>query len=160
MWVSASARRAEPIPRREQDGDTYSPATRSRSTSNQPIVVPSTATHTSWSRIARAMRSAAARVAHFSACSIEIAGTASARMALRRVLASVSASAASARRICISRLFDKLLGILHDCHPSAASSCRNCSTATSSLRSAAEGCSRRARFGNGAGGSGAVRPWR
>ena len=75
MEVSARASRAEPTPRRAQAGETYSAATRSRTpTSTQPIAAPSTATHTSWSRIARAMRSAAARVAHFSACSIDIAG--------------------------------------------------------------------------------------
>ena len=111
MEVSANVRRTEPTPRREQDGETYSAATRSRSTSTQPIAAPSTATHTSCSRIARATRSAAPRVAHLSACSLDIAGTASARMARRRMLASASSSAASARRICVrslprSRTFD------------------------------------------------------
>src|SRR5947208_3645337 len=54
MEVSANVRRTEPTPRREQDGETYSAATRSRSTSTQPIGAPSTATtHTSCSRIAR-----------------------------------------------------------------------------------------------------------
>src|SRR5881409_586958 len=77
MEVSANVRRTEPTPRREQDGETYSAATRSRSTSTQPIAAPSTATHTSCSRIARATRSAAPRVAHLSACSLDIAGTAS-----------------------------------------------------------------------------------
>jgi hypothetical protein len=104
MEVSANVRRAEPTPRREQDGETYSAATRSRSTSTQPIAAPSTATHTSCSRIARATRSAAPRVAHRSACSLDIAGTASARMARRRILASACSSAASARRICIKSL--------------------------------------------------------
>jgi hypothetical protein len=104
MEVSANVRRTEPTPRREQDGETYSAATRSRSTSTQPIAAPSTATHTSCSRIARATRSAAPRVAHLSACSLDIAGTASARMARRRILASASSSAASARRICIKSL--------------------------------------------------------
>jgi hypothetical protein len=104
MEVSANVRRTEPTPRREQDGDTYSAATRSRSTSTQPIAAPSTATHTSCSRIARATRSAAPRAAHLSACSLDIAGTASARMARRRILASASSSAASARRICIKSL--------------------------------------------------------
>lgn len=104
MEVSANVRRTEPTPRREQDGETYSAATRSRSTSTQPIGAPSTATHTSCSRIARATRSAAPRVAHLSACSLDIAGTASARMARRRILASASSSAASARRICIKSL--------------------------------------------------------
>jgi len=104
MEVSANVRRTEPTPRREQDGETYSAATRSRSTSTQPIAAPSTATHTSCSRIARATRSAAPRVAHLSACSLDIAGTASARIARRRMLASASASAASARRICIKSL--------------------------------------------------------
>src|SRR5207247_1412101 len=37
MEVSANVRRTEPTPRREQDGETYSAATRSRSTSTQPI---------------------------------------------------------------------------------------------------------------------------
>ena len=37
MQVSARARRTEPTPRREHDGETYSAATRSRSTSTQPI---------------------------------------------------------------------------------------------------------------------------
>jgi hypothetical protein len=101
MEVSANVRRTEPTPRREQDGETYSAATRSRSTSTQPIAAPSTATHTSCSRIARATRSAAPRVAHLSPRSLDIAGTASARMARRRILASASSSAASARRICI-----------------------------------------------------------
>jgi hypothetical protein len=101
MEVSAPASRAEPTPRQEQDGNTYSAATRSRSTSTQPIATPSTATHTSWFRIARAMRSAAARAAHFSACSLDIAGTASARMARRRIFASAASSAAAARGICI-----------------------------------------------------------
>jgi hypothetical protein len=77
MEVSANVRRTEPTPRREQDGETYSAATRSRSTSTQPIAAPSTATHTSCSRIARATRSATPRVAHLSACSLVIAGTAS-----------------------------------------------------------------------------------
>jgi hypothetical protein len=104
MEVSANVRRTEPTPRREQDGETYSAATRSRSTSTQPIAAPSTATHTSCSRIARATRSAAPRVAHLSACSLDIAGTASARMARRRMLASASSSGASARRICIKSL--------------------------------------------------------
>jgi len=104
MEVSARARRTEPTPWREQDGETYSAATRSRSTSTQPIAAPSTATHTSCSRIARATRSAAPRVAHRSACSLDIAGTASARMARRRILESASSSAASARRICIKSL--------------------------------------------------------
>jgi hypothetical protein len=104
MEVSANVRRTEPTPRREQDGETYSAATRSRSTSTQPIAAPSTATHMSCSRIARATRSAAPRVAHLSACSLDIAGTASARMARRRILASASSSAASARRICIKSL--------------------------------------------------------
>jgi hypothetical protein len=104
MEVSANVRRAEPTPRREQDGETYNAATRSRSTSTQPIAAPSTATHTSCSRIARATRSAALRVAQPSACSLDIAGTASARMARRRILASASSSAASARRICIKSL--------------------------------------------------------
>ena len=104
MEVSANVRRTEPTPRREQDGETYSAATRSRSTSTQPIAAPSTATHTSCSRIARATRSAAPRVAHLSACSLDIAGTASARIARRRMLASASSSAASARRICIKSL--------------------------------------------------------
>lgn len=104
MEVSANVRRTEPTPRREQDGETYSAATRSRSTSTQPIAAPSTATHTSCSRIGRATRSAAPRVAHRSACSLDIAGTASARMARRRILASASSSAASARRICITSL--------------------------------------------------------
>jgi len=104
MEVSANVRRTEPTPRREQDGETYSAATRSRSTSTQPIAAPSTATHTSCSRIARATRSPAPRVAHLSACSLDIAGTASARMARRRILASASSSAASARRICIKSL--------------------------------------------------------
>ena len=104
MEVSANVRRTEPIPRREQDGETYSAATRSRSTSTQPIAAPSTATHTSCSRIARATRSAAPRVDHLSACSLDIAGTASARMARCRILASASSSAASARRICIKSL--------------------------------------------------------
>ena len=104
MEVSANVRRTEPTPRREQDGETYSAATRSRSTSTQPIAAPSMATHTSCSRIARATRSAAPRVAHLSACSLDIAGTASARMARRRILASASSSAASARRICIKSL--------------------------------------------------------
>jgi len=104
MEVSANVRRTEPTPRREQDGETYSAATRSRSTSTQPIAAPSTATHTSCSRIARATRSAAPRVAHPSACSLDIAGTASARMARRRILASASSSATSARRICIKSL--------------------------------------------------------
>src|SRR5437660_2913768 len=44
MEVSANVRRTEPTPRREQDGETYSAATRSRSTSTQPIAAPSTAT--------------------------------------------------------------------------------------------------------------------
>src|SRR5438046_7025479 len=79
MEVSANVRRTEPTPRREQDGETYSAATRSRSTSTQPTASPSTATHTSCSRIARATRSAAPRVAHLSACSLDIAGTASRR---------------------------------------------------------------------------------
>jgi hypothetical protein len=104
MEVSANFRRTEPTPRREQDGETYSAATRYRSTSTQPIATPSTATHTSCSRIARATRSGAARVAHLSACSLDIAGTASARMARRRIHASASASAGSARRICIKSL--------------------------------------------------------
>jgi len=104
MEVSANVRRTEPTPRREQDGETYSAATRSRSTSTQPIAAPSTATHTSCSRIARATRSAAPRVAHLSACSLDIAGTASARIARRRMLASASSSAASARRICLKSL--------------------------------------------------------
>ena len=104
MEVSANVSRTEPTPRREQDGETYSAATRSRSTSTQPIAAPSTATHTSCSRIARATRSAAPRVAHLSACSLDIAGTASASMARRRILASASSSAASARRICITSL--------------------------------------------------------
>jgi hypothetical protein len=104
MEVSANVSRTEPTPRREQDGETYSAATRSRSTSTQPIAAPSTATHTSCSRIARATRSAAPRVAHPSASSLDIAGTASARMARRRILASASSSAASARRICIKSL--------------------------------------------------------
>jgi hypothetical protein len=104
MEVSANDRRTEPTPRREQDGETYSAATRSRSTSTQPIAAPSTATHTSCSRIARATRSAAPRAAHLSACSLDIAGTASARMARRRILASASSSAASARRIWIKSL--------------------------------------------------------
>src|SRR5215510_13970847 len=101
MEVSANVRRAEPTPQREQDGETYSAATRSRSTSTQPIAASSTATHTSCSRIARAIRSGAARAAHRSACSLDIAGTASERMARRRIVASASSSAASARRICI-----------------------------------------------------------
>jgi hypothetical protein len=104
MEVSANVRRTEPIPRQEQDGETYSAATRSRSTSTQPIAAPSTATQTSCSRIARATRSAAPRAAHLSACSLDIAGTASARMARRRILASASSSAVSARRICIKSL--------------------------------------------------------
>src|SRR5262252_6688827 len=54
MKTSANVRRAEPTPRREQDGETYSAATRSRSTSTQPIAASSTATHTSCSRTARA----------------------------------------------------------------------------------------------------------
>src|SRR5882672_11417039 len=37
MAISANVRRAEPTPRREHDGETYSAATRSRSTSTQPI---------------------------------------------------------------------------------------------------------------------------
>jgi hypothetical protein len=104
MEVSANVRRTEPTPRREQGGETYSAATRSRSTSTQPIAAPSTATHTSCSRIARATRSAAPRVAQRSACSLDIAGTASARMARRRIRASAPSSAASARRICIKSL--------------------------------------------------------
>ena len=104
MEVSANVRRTEPTPRREQGGETYSAATRSRSTSTQPIAAPSTATHTSCSRIARATRSAVPRVAHPSACSLDIVGTASARMARRRIPASASSSAASARRICIKSL--------------------------------------------------------
>jgi hypothetical protein len=104
MEVSANVRRTEPTPRREQDGETYSAATRSRYTSTQPIAATSTATHTSCSRIARATRSAAPRVAHLSACSLDIAGTASARIARRRMLASASSSAPSARRICIKSL--------------------------------------------------------
>src|SRR5262245_56160068 len=115
MEASARSSRAEPTPRREQGGDTYSAATRSRSTSTQPIAAPSTATHTSWSRMARAMRSAAVPVAHLSASSIDIAGTASATMALRRILASASSSPASARRICIkSPLVAPLLDFFHD----------------------------------------------
>src|SRR5437660_1519037 len=39
MEVSANVRRTEPTPRREQDGETYSAATRSRSTSTQPVAV-------------------------------------------------------------------------------------------------------------------------
>src|SRR5262249_4666389 len=81
----------------------------SRSPSTQPIAVPSTATHTSCSRIARATRSPAPRAAHRSACSLDIAGTASARMARRRILVSASSLAVSARRICI-----KSLACLHD----------------------------------------------
>src|SRR5215510_6972377 len=104
MKASANVRRAEPTPQRELDGETYSAATRSRSTSTQPIAAPSTATHTSCSRIARATRSTAPRAAHLSACSLDIAGTASARMARRRILASASSSVASARRICITSL--------------------------------------------------------
>jgi hypothetical protein len=103
MEASANVRRAEPTPRREQDGETYSAATRSLSTSTQPITAPSTAAHTSCSRIALATRSAAPRVAHRSACSLDMTGTASARMARRRILASASSSAASARRIWIKR---------------------------------------------------------
>src|SRR5215471_17956528 len=104
MKTSANVRRAEPTPRRAQDGETYSAAMRSRSTSTQPIAVPSTATHTSCSRIARATRWAAPRAAHRSACSLDTAGTASARIALRRMLASASSSAGAARLICIRSL--------------------------------------------------------